>query len=177
MQKRYSILDLNKKPVKLPIFTIPHPILRMRAKRVTEINQELSNVIEQMVKTMYSHRGVGIAAPQIGINLRIIAWDFYYRQRAIKPRPYVLINPQAHLPMGGNILLLSQEACLSCPGKSVKIMRYEKITVTGMQLNGVPKVVNAVGPEAFVLQHEIDHLNGKLIIDHLQQTESGGIIV
>lgn len=153
----------------MKIITVPNPILRAKAKRVESTNEAVERVISNMIQIMYAAKGVGIAAPQIGVSLRIIAWDFYYR-RGRQKMPYVLINPQAHIEPGNHPMQLtyriSEEGCLSVPGEIRKVRRLNRICVTGMQLNGIPKVVHAINEEACVLQHEIDHLNGKLIIDY-----------
>jgi peptide deformylase len=146
---------------------IPDPILRQRAKRVESINEEVARMIHAMLKEMYTHKGVGIAAPQVGLPYRIIGWDLYYRLVGRKRLAYVLINPQVHLIQGKEAhTMMSDEGCLSVPGVKIGVRRHQHITVTGTQLNGSTKIVRPVGMEAAVLQHEIDHLNGKLITNH-----------
>jgi peptide deformylase len=135
------------------------PALRRRAEPVRAITPELRATIADMIDTMYDELGIGLAAPQVGIPLRlIVAGD----ERGRDPQP--LVNPviTAH---GGQVT--AEEGCLSIPGIFAPVTRAEWITLEAQDLAGAPVRLDARGLFARVLQHEIDHLDGVLFIDRL----------
>jgi peptide deformylase len=137
-------------------------MLRVLAKEVKEIDLNVQRIIDNMLETMYSAPGVGLAAPQVGVPLRIIVLDITALKE--KPNPIVLINP--------NIIqrqdeIQWEEGCLSFPGIHEKIKRNARIQVTGLTKDGSKRTILADNLLAVVLQHEIDHLNGVLFIDHM----------
>ena len=146
---------------KLPIRHYPDPVLAQKAQPVAEITPEISQLIADMVQTMYESEGVGLAAPQVGQSLRIITLD----ETGPKERkaPMVLVNPVFGECTG---LKESEESCLSLPTFSCKVKRYENVCVTGMNEKGEPVEIKAEGLLAVILQHEIDHLEGKTLVDH-----------
>lgn len=140
----------------LEIRKYPDPVLCKQCQEVKKINQEIRDLTREMLETMYQHEGIGLAAPQVGVEKRIIVVD-------IGKGPIILINPK--------ILEVSQEAdfmtegCLSLPNTFVKVERAKKIVVEGFDEYGKQVKLKATGLTARAIQHEVDHLSGILIID------------
>ncbi len=146
----------------IPIRSMPDPVLRQKAKRVRTINGSIQKLISDMIETMHSAHGVGLAAPQIGIPLRVIVIGLP-EEEAI-----VLINPEIVRRKGERLV---NEGCLSLPGYVGEIKRAVSITVKGRDQNGKEIRIKADELLAEVLEHEIDHLNGALYIDHLESRD------
>lgn len=146
---------------KLPIVTYPDPVLAQVAQPVAEITPEISQLITDMVQTMYEGDGVGLAAPQVGKSLRLITVD----ETGPKERKslIVLLNPEFVERTGSKE---SEESCLSLPTFSCKVKRYEAVTVKGLNEKGEAVEIQAEGLLAVIFQHEIDHLDGKTLVDH-----------
>jgi peptide deformylase len=146
---------------KLPVLTYPDPVLAKKAEPVGEITPELTTLIEDMIQTMYESDGVGLAAPQVGHSIRLITID----ETGPKERqaPMVFINPER---VAGEGTRESEESCLSLPTFSCKVKRYDTVTVRGMNEKGEAVEVAAEGLLAIILQHEMDHLEGKTLVDH-----------
>ncbi|HHT0594616.1 TPA: peptide deformylase [Legionella anisa] len=143
-----------------PILYLPDPRLRAVAKPVTHFDDKLQTLIDDMFETMYDARGVGLAAPQIGISLRLSVIDIV----GDKQNQLVIINPEIIASEGENKF---EEGCLSVPGAYDTVIRAEKVTVKALDRKGNPFEIKAEGLLAECLQHEIDHMNGKLFIDLL----------
>jgi len=141
----------------LEIKKYPDPILRKKAREVKEIREEERELIKNMIETMYAQRGVGLAAPQVGVSKRIIVVD-------VGEGPRVFINPKIIKKRGKE---LSEEGCLSVPGVFLKIKRWKEIEVEALDENGEKVKLKAQGLFARALQQEIDHLNGILILDRM----------
>ena len=135
----------------------PDPILRKKSKKVKEVDDAVRRIFDDMAMTMYAVRGVGIAAPQIGVDKRLIAVDA--GSGLVK-----LANPEITKSSGVSVL---EEGCLSVPNTYVKVKRAAKITIKGLDENGREKTITAEGLMAHAFQQEVDHINGKLIIDYL----------
>lgn len=130
-------------------------ILRKRSREISEINDRVLTLIEDMKDTMYHAEGVGLAAPQIGILKRVVVID-------VGNGPIVLINPEMVKVQGGQIDL---EGCLSIPGVQGKVERPQKVTVKALNEKGEMFEIEGEGLLARAFCHEIDHLNGTLFID------------
>jgi peptide deformylase len=141
----------------LKVLTQENPILRQKAKQISKITKRQRLLVKDMLETMYDAKGVGLAAPQIGITERLVVID-------VGDGPLVLFNPQVLLCEGEN---KDVEGCLSIPGRNEYITRAEKVTVSYINLEG--KKITTTGNDllARALQHEIDHLDGILFIDYL----------
>jgi len=140
-------------------------VLRKVAEPVTEINDEIRKIVDDMLDTLYaSSDGVGIAAPQIGVSKRIIAIDTNSSDASVKPM--VIVNPEI-VERSGEIK--EQEGCLSVPEIRGDVKRFERVVVEGIDLEGNKIRVEGTDLLSRVLQHEIDHINGKLFIDHLSK--------
>lgn len=142
------------------ILYLPDARLRMVAKPVEAFDENLQVLIDDMFDTMYDARGVGLAAPQIGVSLRLSVIDV----TGDKSDQLVIINPEIAFAVGEKEF---EEGCLSVPGAYDTVVRAEKVTVTALDRFGKPIEIKAEGLLAECLQHEIDHLNGKLFVDLL----------
>jgi peptide deformylase len=146
----------------LPILKYPDPVLRRKAKRVSHVDESLNRLIDNMIETMYQASGAGLAAPQVGVSLKIAVIGIPDED------VIVLVNPELVKKSGERVVI---EGCLSVPGYRGEIKRAEKVTVKALDRNGKAFRIKAADLLAEVLEHEIDHLNGILYIDHLESTE------
>ena len=144
------------------ILEYPDPRLREVAKPVAKVNDEIRALVEDMAETMYAAPGVGLAAPQIGIPLRIFVIDIAAEDEPSKLQ--IFINPELLDAEGTQTWT---EGCLSFPGVTEEIKRAERIHVRALGTDGKPFELEADGLLAVALQHENDHLNGVLMIDKL----------
>jgi peptide deformylase len=134
-------------------------VLRRVSKPVEDLGMETQKLIKDMYETMYAANGVGLAAPQVGLNLRLAVINV---TPEIPKNQFVIINPKIVKQEGR---IDSEEGCLSLPGVGgAKFKRYAKVTVTALNEKGFPITVTGEGLLSRCLQHEIDHLNGKMII-------------
>src|SRR5438552_12094472 len=145
----------------LPIVKYGYPILRKKTAQVPQIDDELLRTISDMLRTMYAAPGIGLAANQVGLSQCFAVIDI---QPGGQKQPMVIINPIIEERSGA---LLDEEGCLSIPGFAANIKRAGKVRVRALNEHGLPVVIEGEGLLARCLQHEIDHLNGKLYIDHL----------
>ena len=146
----------------MKILTYPNPVLRKKAEPVEEIDEELQGLIDDMIKTMYEAPGIGLAANQVGVPKRVIVFEGFNVEGAKSPE--VLINPE-FVSKDGQIT--SEEACLSVIDYAADVNRASKVTVKGLDRNGNPVEIEAEDLKAICLQHEVDHLDGVLFIDHI----------
>jgi peptide deformylase len=149
--------------MKLDILTFPNKFLQQPTKPVTEIDEMLQNLINDMAETMYEAPGVGLAAIQVGSDRSILVYDELPGE--IKRQYGVIINPQI-IETDGQVIS-ENEGCLSVPEFRSDVKRAERIHVEGVDREGKPIRLEAKGFLAIVLQHEIDHLNGTLFIDRI----------
>lgn len=151
----------------LPIITLPDPILRQKASPVERVDNELRRTLDDMLETMYDAPGVGLAANQVAIPKRFIVVDAGNRKDDEEDarNPMCLINPE--IVSRGGELSSYEEGCLSIPDVHVDIERPQSITVRYIDREGHVQEIHAEGFLATVIQHEVDHLDGKLIIDYL----------
>ena len=138
----------------------PDPCLRETAQPVTVFDDELKTFVTDMTETMYAERGIGLAAPQVGVCKRVIVVDISEN----RDQPMALINPE-FIQCDGEMMMM--DGCLSLPESYTETQRYSSVTVRYQDINGAEHTLEAEGLQAGCLQHEIDHLNGKLFIDHL----------
>jgi peptide deformylase len=139
----------------------PDPVLRKVAERVGDVSKELCKLCEDMVETMRAARGIGLAANQIGVSLRIISLEVDLEKEA---PPLVLINPQI-IEVG--LEEIAEEGCLSLPGFYETVKRAKQVSVKATTPEGEKFSMECEGLLARAFQHEIDHLNGILLVDHL----------
>lgn len=146
----------------LTILHHPDPRLRQKAPPVTLFDDALQTLIDDMFETMYDAPGVGLAATQVGIALRLAVMDCSEDKAA--PQPLVIINPEIIDPAER---VEMEEGCLSVPGVADKVQRYNQLKLRALDRHGQPFELAADGLLAQAVQHEIDHLDGKLYIDLL----------
>jgi peptide deformylase len=148
-----AVLDIRK---------YPDRILKQKTSPVTTLDEDLHKLVDDMIETMYAAPGVGLAAPQVGISKRLAVIDISTKGADVPL--LVLINP-VFLQREGHIEF--EEGCLSIPEYTAKIGRSEKVVVRSMDRNGREMDIEAEGLLAIALQHEIDHLDGLLLIDRI----------
>ncbi|MFA5054877.1 MAG: peptide deformylase [Dehalococcoidia bacterium] len=146
----------------LPVVTNPDPVLRRKAKRVNHVDDSLNRLIDDMLETMYDASGCGLAAPQVGVSLKIAVIGMPDEE------PIVLVNPEVVKKSGERTVI---EGCLSVPGYRGEIKRAEQVTVKAFDRKGKAFRIKADELLAEALEHEIDHLNGILYIDHLESPD------
>lgn len=146
----------------LPILQHPDPRLRQKAAPVTVFDAQLQQLIEDMFETMYDAPGVGLAATQVGVMLRLAVMDCAAKDTP--PAPQVLINPEI---LEASQRIDMEEGCLSVPDTNEKVPRFSRLRMRALDRTGQPYEVEAEGLLAQAIQHEIDHLDGKLYIDYL----------
>ncbi|TET40699.1 MAG: peptide deformylase [Dehalococcoidia bacterium] len=146
----------------LPILFFDNPVLRQKAKRVPVIDDSIQRLIDDMIETMRAAPAGGLAAPQVGVPLRVIV--------VVLPgeEPFALINPEVVRKSGEREVM---EACLCLPRYAGEIKRSAKVTVKGLDRRGREVRIRGEELMAQALEHEIDHLNGILYIDHLESME------
>ena len=140
----------------------PDKVLKQKASPVATINQDLQDLIDDMIETMYAAPGVGLAAPQVGVSKRLAVIDISAKGAEIPL--LILINPVILLKEGS---IEFEEGCLSLPEYTAKIERAEKVIVRAMDRKGRETEMEAEGLLAIAMQHEIDHLDGVLLIDRI----------
>ena len=140
----------------------PHPVLKQKARPVTAVDDQLRTLIRDMFETMYAAEGVGLAAPQVGVLQRVIVLDT--RPRQPESKPVAMINPEL-IALEGNTTYT--EGCLSLPGEAEDVKRAAKVTVRFLDEQGVAQTMECEGLLAIAVQHETDHLDGTVFVDHL----------
>ncbi|MDA8170102.1 MAG: peptide deformylase [Nitrospiraceae bacterium] len=147
------------------IITYPDEVLRKKTAPVKNIDGSLQRLIDDMIETMYAAPGVGLAAPQVGVSKRLAVIDVNVREGQTEKLPlYVLINPEIVSAEGE---VESEEGCLSLPGLTAEAARAERVFVKALGRDGKPFEIDATGLLAIALQHEIDHLEGTLLLDRI----------
>ncbi|MEM7590150.1 MAG: peptide deformylase [Cyanobacteria bacterium P01_A01_bin.83] len=161
-----SVIAVEKKKLDQPPLNIHYlgdRVLRQPAKRIAKVDDKIRTIVKQMLQTMYSADGIGLAAPQVGINKQLIVIDIALDQPD-KP-PLVLINPK--IVKSSNTLCNSEEGCLSIPGVYLEVTRPEEIEVSYRNELGKPCKLKATGLLSRAIQHEMDHLNGVMFVDRV----------
>ena len=150
----------------LPIRVYPDPALRKRCRPVGRVDAALRELAGGMVETLHSAPGVGLAAPQVGEEVRLIVVDLSLGQDP--GQLHVLVNPE---PLSAEGEQMEEEGCLSLPGVHEKVRRSMRVRVRALNLQGEEILLDGEGPLARVLEHEMDHLDGKLLLDHLTRAK------
>ena len=146
----------------LPILRFPDPRLKKVAAQIEEINENIRRLVRDMAETMYEAPGIGLAATQVNVHKRLIVID----TSETKDQLLVLINPELGTTTGAQI---REEGCLSVPGIYDKVERAEQVVVRYLDLAGQRQTLEAEGLLSVCIQHEIDHLQGKVFVEHLSQ--------
>jgi peptide deformylase len=145
----------------LPILSYPDPRLHTVAKPVTEVNQKIRDLVADMADTMYEAPGIGLAATQVNVHLQVIVIDLSDERNQLQ----VFINPE--LIWASEETKVWQEGCLSVPDFYDEVTRPSEVKVRALNLNGQPFEVHADGLMAVCIQHEMDHLKGKVFVEYL----------
>ena len=148
-----------------PLVILPDPVLRQVSKPVERVDDQLGKLADDMLETMYDAPGIGLAAIQIGEPLRMLVIDLSKEDEPNEP--HVFINPEIVARMDD--INVHEEGCLSIPDYYAEVERPAGVTVTYLDRDGTPRTMEADGLMATCLQHEIDHLNGVLFIDHISR--------
>lgn len=149
----------------LTVRTFPDPILKQKAKPVEVFDQNLAALAENMLETMYASNGIGLAANQVGILKQMVVVDIFSGDEDLGQRdPHVFVNPKIVQKDGKTAY---EEGCLSVEDFTAEVQRAEQITLHYQDVQGQSHQLEAEGLKAICLQHELDHLNGILFIDHL----------
>jgi len=143
----------------------PDPILRQRCQPVEAFDEALGGFLDDLAESMYTHRGVGLAAPQVGEAIRVAVIDV--DQQEDNPVLYELVNPE--VVEASEETSDYEEGCLSFPGEAETVTRPARVTVRARDRRGNPFEIKAEGLLATALQHEIDHLDGVVFIDHISR--------
>ena len=151
-----------------PILQFPDPVLKKVARPVKAVTDEIRALIGDMTDTMYDAPGIGLAAPQIGVSLRVIVVDVAWRNGDRHPRAY--LNPEIVATSGK---VKGEEGCLSVPDYGAEVQRASHVVLAALDEDGKPVEVEAEGLQAVCFQHEVDHLNGMLFIDRLSALKRG----
>jgi len=144
----------------LTVLRLPDPRLRTVAKPVAEVTPEIQKIIDDMLETMYDESGVGLAATQVNIHQRIVVMDCSEEHDT----PIIMINPEIIKRDGS---MQNEEGCLSVPGIYASVERAESVTVKALDRDGKEFELDATELLAICIQHELDHLMGKVFVDHL----------
>jgi peptide deformylase len=144
----------------LDVLRFPDERLRTVAKKIEDVDKSITALISDMFETMRDENGIGLAATQVNVHKRLVVMDVSENQ----DEPLVFINPEITQKEGKTI---SEEGCLSVPNNYAQVERSEKITVEALDKTGKPFSLEADGLLAICIQHELDHLKGKLFVDYL----------
>jgi peptide deformylase len=145
----------------LTILRYPDPLLHTVAKPVAQVDARIQQLAADMVQTMYANDGVGLAATQVDVHERLIVMD----TSETHDRPLVLINPE--IVVRSQEMAVSEEGCLSVPSIYDKVERHARVTVRALDRDGQPFEMEAEGLSAVCVQHEMDHLRGKVFVEYL----------
>ena len=156
----------------LPIITAPDPRLKIKARPVTVVDDKIRRLMDDMLETMYGAIGIGLAAPQVGQPRRVIVLDI--ARDGEKPQPMKLANPE--IVWRSPELTTGDEGCLSLPEHYAEVTRPDKIRLRYLDYQNEIREVEASGLLSTCLQHEIDHLDGVLFVDHLSSLKRGMIL-
>ncbi len=152
----------------LPILRYPDPRLHREATLVTEVDDAIRKLIADMAETMYEAPGIGLAATQVDVHKRVVVIDV----SEDKSKLFAFINPEILDRSGEQVC---EEGCLSVPGIYEKVTRSERVKVRALDPQGEPFTLEAEGLLAVCIQHEIDHLDGKVFVEHLSQLKQSRI--
>ncbi len=156
----------------LPIIVAPDPRLKKIATPVKQVDDAVRRLMEDMLETMYQAPGIGLAAPQVGVSKRIIVLDV---SRDEEPAaPYRMVNPE--VTAASDDVTVYEEGCLSLPSHYSEVERPSWITVSYLDETGMSRTLEAEGMLATCIQHEIDHLDGVLFVDHISRVKRSMIL-
>jgi peptide deformylase len=147
-----------------PVLKFPDPRLRELSRPIAEVTDALRELARDMCDVMYDEPGIGLAAPQVGEPVRLIVVDTQWTEEGAERSPLILLNPELREAEGK---ILWKEGCLSVPDFEAEVERAERVLLLAQDLERAEVAIRAEGLQAVCLQHEIDHLDGKLFIDRI----------
>lgn len=155
----------------MPVLTFPAQSLKKPSVPVEKVTSKITDFVSDMFQTMHNANGIGLAAPQVGENLTILVMDVAkpdpnQPEKKVEPSPICLINPKL---VKGDGTIVYEEGCLSCPELIVGVERFKDILVEGLDAEGRPVIYNLSDLAAVCVQHEMDHLKGKLLTDYISR--------
>jgi peptide deformylase len=154
--------------VKRDIITLPDQVLKKKARKVSEFGPDLQRLIDDMVETMREAPGVGLAAPQVNVSMRVIVVEFGDEEdEEIPAKLFTIVNPE--ITRQSQETVMGIEGCLSIPGILGEVERSSSVTLKGFNRHGKPIRIKANGWLARIFQHEVDHLDGVLFVDRAEQ--------
>lgn len=156
----------------LEIITAPDARLKVKAKPVAKVTPALATLMDDMLETMYAENGIGLAAPQVGRSERIIVIDIAEKDEERKP--LAMANPE--IVWASDEEAVVNEGCLSLPDQFAEVTRPAKVKITYLDRNNETREIEADGMLACCVQHEIDHLDGKLFVDHISRLKRDMIL-
>ena len=165
-----SSKKINKEAIENPpleIFKLGSETLRTQAKRISKVDSNIRDLAKDMLQSMYSAKGIGLAGPQVGISKELLVIDINFEDSAAEP--LILINPE--ITAFGSTLNTYEEGCLSIPGVYLNVVRPSTIKLKFRDEMGRPRKMNADGLLARCIQHEVDHLRGILFVDRVTSNE------
>ncbi len=152
---------------KLKIYEYPDPVLKEKAQKVGKVDADILTLLDNMLETMYEANGVGLAAPQVGVLKRMVVIDVEQDEKRNHTNPLFFINPE--IVWHSEEMTICAEGCLSIPKQSADVERYEQVRVKYTNREGKEEEITADGFLSIALQHELDHLDGILYIDHISR--------
>ncbi len=157
---------------KMKVYEIPEPVLRQQAQEVPAVTQEIQQILSDMLETMYATNGVGLAGNQVGLLKRLVVIDCANKDEV--PEPIKMVNPKiiAH----SEEKVLHNEGCLSIPKEYADVERWAEVTVQYLDENGQLTTKHGTDLLAIAFQHELDHLDGVLFIDHISKLKRDKMI-
>ena len=156
----------------LSILIAPHPLLKRSAAPVALVDDGTRRLMDDMLETMYEADGLGLAAPQVGVLKRIVVIDVHAKDQP--PAPMCLVNPE--IVERSEETAVAEEGCLSVPEQYADVTRPKRVKVRYLDRDGLSREIEAEGILGVCLQHEIDHLEGTLFVDHLSSLKRGMIL-
>lgn len=156
----------------LPIFVAPDPVLKKKAVAVKQVDDDIRTLMKDMLATMYGARGIGLAAPQVGVLKRVVVIDASLEEEAA--RPIYMANPE--IIWMSDDLAVRSEGCLSLPEQYSDVERAEAIKVRYLDRENEIREMDAEGLLAVCIQHELDHLDGTLFVDHVSSLKRNMIL-
>ena len=150
---------------KLKLYEYPHPVLKKKAEPVAAVDDEMRRFLDDMLETMYASNGCGLAAPQVGVSKRVVVIDIAHEDE--EPQPLYLVNPE--IIWKSEEKKVCEEGCLSVPGMRAEVERPAAVKIRYLDYDGKEQLLEADDFLAVAAQHELDHLDGILYIDHLSR--------
>lgn len=153
---------------KLEVLTAPHPILKKKAIAIEAVDDRVRTLMDDMLQSMYEDRGIGLAANQVGVLKRVMVLDLQNDDEQERPEgfyPLYIANPE--VTEASDELIVADEYCMSVPDQGVSVSRHASLKIKYLDYNNKVQELEANGWLARAIQHEMDHLNGKILIDYL----------